>query len=84
MTGVFLGHTLYFALKKAITGDASIKIGGEAQTGWWLGSAAFFSGTAWQPLVNMFQAAGTIDSPVEVGAPSLCLSLPVLALCLIL
>ncbi len=49
--GVFMGHCAYSVAKKNVTGDDSIDIGREAQTGLLLGSAAFCSGTAWQPLV---------------------------------
>ena len=54
-TGVFLGHSLYFALKSALVPD--VKVGQEIGTGLFLGSAAFFSGFAWQPAVNVLQAA---------------------------
>jgi hypothetical protein len=43
MTGVFLGHTLYFALKGLFV--PTVNVGKEAQTGAWLGSAAFCSGS---------------------------------------
>ena len=50
--GVFTGHTLFMAIKKTVTGNDSIDIGSEVQTGLLLGSAAFCSGTVWQPVVN--------------------------------
>ena len=56
--GVFLGHQLYMTAQKAITGDESISLTKEAQTGAMLGSAAIFSGGIWQPCVNALQAAG--------------------------
>jgi hypothetical protein len=54
MTGVCLGHILYFTGKKLLF-DNSISVAKESQIGFWLGSAAFFSGFAWQPLINVFQ-----------------------------
>lgn len=53
MMGVWGGHVLYSALKQVATesGDFSKEI----QTGALLGSAAFCSGTVWQPVVNMLQ-----------------------------
>jgi hypothetical protein len=56
--GVMLGHLLYMAGKKTVTGDEGIDIGKEFQTGIMLGSAAVCSGTAWQPTVTALQAAG--------------------------
>jgi hypothetical protein len=60
--GVLLGHCAYFYVKKSVTeGDgssnksAAIDMEKESQTGLLLGSAAVFSGTAWQPLVNALQ-----------------------------
>ena len=50
--GVFTGHTLFMTIKKRVTGNDSIDISSEAQTGLLLGSAAFCSGTVWQPVVN--------------------------------
>jgi len=54
--GVMLGHCAFYAAKKSITDD-SINMERETQTGLLLASAAFCSGTAWQPLVDMLQAA---------------------------
>lgn len=42
-TGVFLGHSLYYAIKSMFA--KNISIGQEVQTGFFLGSAAFFSGS---------------------------------------
>lgn len=59
--GVFAGHCAYFYVKKQVAdadgsdGKPSIDMEKETQTGLLLGSAAFFSGTAWQPLVNALQ-----------------------------
>ena len=56
--GVFAGHSLYYLAKKnIITDGSSINMDRETQTGLLLGSAAFCSGTAWQPIVNTLQAA---------------------------
>lgn len=54
--GVLAGHTAYYAAKKA-TVDSSIDMEREAHVGVLLGSAAFCSGTAWQPLVDALQGA---------------------------
>jgi hypothetical protein len=54
--GVFCGHVLYYGSKKAIS-DGSIDMKREGQIGFLLGTAAFFSGTAWQPIVNLLQGA---------------------------
>lgn len=56
--GVLVGHTGYMILKKAATNNPHIDIGVEAQTGALLGTAAFCSGTAWQPVVNALTATG--------------------------
>lgn len=65
--GVFLGHTAYFSAKKAITGSSDINMTREKDIGILLGSAAFFSGTAWQPLVNALQGANLSFSEVFFG-----------------
>lgn len=54
--GVLFGHTAFYAAKKA-TVDSSIDMEREAHVGVLLGSAAFCSGTAWQPLVDALQGA---------------------------
>lgn len=54
--GVLFGHTAFYAAKKA-TVDSSIDMEREAHIGVLLGSAAFCSGTAWQPLVDALQGA---------------------------
>jgi len=53
--GVLLGHSAYYTLKH-LTG-APVHLTWEYKTGLFLASAAFFSGTAWQPVVNTLQAA---------------------------
>jgi len=64
---VFGGHSLYYAVKKSITGRDDINLMKELQTGLWLGSAAFCSGTLWQPLVNVLQGANLSFSQVFFG-----------------
>jgi len=54
--GVLFGHTAFYAAKKA-TVDSSIDMEGETHVGVLLGSAAFCSGTVWQPLVDALQGA---------------------------
>lgn len=65
--GVVLGHSTYFAAKKALLSDANINMKREIHTGILLGSAAFCSGTAWQPLVNALQGANLSFSAVFAG-----------------
>lgn len=64
--GVFFGHTLYFATKKVVY-DSSIDLNETAQTGFLLASAAFCSGTAWQPTVNALTDAGLEFVGVATG-----------------
>ena len=52
-TGVCLGHTGWMVAKRLIKKDDSIDVTAELHTGVLLGTAAFFSGTTWQPLVNL-------------------------------
>merc|ERR1712151_1108338 len=65
--GVFLGHCRFYAIKKAVTGNPKILMRREADTGILLGSAAFCSGTVWQPLVNALQAAELSFQRVMAG-----------------
>ena len=65
--GVMAGHCAYFAAKKSITGDESINMERETQTGLLLASAAFCSGTAWQPLVDALQGANLSFTQVFAG-----------------
>lgn len=60
------GHTLFYAVKKSLTGK-DINMMKEFQTGVWLGSAAFCSGTVWQPLVNLLQGANLSFTQVFFG-----------------
>jgi hypothetical protein len=73
MSGVFLGHTAYYMLKKAYMGDARIDVAREAQTGALLGGAAFFSGFTWQLSVDAARAlsGGAFDSTL-LGAGAAC------------
>ena len=67
--GVLCGHSLYYGAKKALTNadDDSINMESEVQTGILLGSAAFCSGTAWQPLVDALQGANLSFGGVFCG-----------------
>lgn len=64
--GVIGGHCLYYSAKKAFV-DQSINMKSEFQTGVLLGSAAFCSGTAWQPLVDALQGANLSFGGVFAG-----------------
>jgi len=54
LAGVFTGHTMYYMIKSLINPDVNVVE--ESKTGLFLGSAAFCSGFAWQPVVNALQA----------------------------
>lgn len=69
--GVFLGHTVYFALKKAIV-DKGIDLAVEVQTALLLASAAFGSGFVWQAALNAFQGHGASFSTAAVGTGLVC------------
>jgi hypothetical protein len=60
--GVFGGHTAFYAAKKALLKADDIDMEKEVHTGILLGSAAFCSGTAWQPIVNALQG---LDLPFQ-------------------
>mmetsp|Transcript_24125 Transcript_24125/g.39389 ORF Transcript_24125/g.39389 Transcript_24125/m.39389 type:complete len:303 (+) Transcript_24125:105-1013(+) len=64
--GVLGGHCLFYGAKKALV-DKSINMESEFQTGVLLGSAAFCSGTAWQPLVDALQGANLSFMGVFAG-----------------
>ena len=71
--GVAIGHTLYYTIKKYITKNPKIDVAKESQISVFLGSAALFSGTAWQPVVNLLQASGTLPfTNVATGAGICC------------
>ena len=64
--GVLAGHVGYYGIKKAVY-DSEINLTQELHTGILLGSAAFCSGTAWQPLVNVLQGANLPFNSVFFG-----------------
>ena len=64
--GVLCGHMAYYAGKKGAV-DSSINMTRELHTGILLASAAFCSGTAWQPLVNALQGANLSFNEVFLG-----------------
>lgn len=64
--GVMGGHCLFYGAKKALI-DSSINMQSEIQTGTLLGTAAFCSGTAWQPIVNALQGANLSFAGVFTG-----------------
>lgn len=64
---VLAGHTTYYAAKKKLTNSDEINLTEELHTGILLGSAAFCSGTAWQPLVNALQGAELPFADVVLG-----------------
>ncbi len=64
-TGVLLGHCSYYMLKSMI--DPTVDIKQELHTGIFLASAAFCSGAAWQPTVNLLQGANLSFTQVLVG-----------------
>ena len=65
--GVLLGHTAYYAAKRAGGFDPMINMKREFHTGILLSSAAFCSGTAWQPLVDALQGANLPFGAVFMG-----------------
>lgn len=65
--GVLFGHCGYYGIKKAITGNEKILMKREFDTGFLLASAAFCSGTLWQPLVNALQGANLSFGAVFAG-----------------
>jgi hypothetical protein len=64
--GVLGGHCLFYSAKKALI-DSSINMQSEFQTGVLLGTAAFCSGTAWQPIVTALQGANLSFAGVFAG-----------------
>lgn len=64
--GVLGGHMAYYIAKKSLV-NADINLTSELHTGILLGTAAFCSGTAWQPLVNAFQGANLSFASVFTG-----------------
>jgi len=54
--GVFAGHSLYKLVQSGMNPEIQMKT--EKQVAGWLASAAFLSGTGWQPIVNMCAGMG--------------------------
>ena len=69
---VLCGHFIYYSAKKAVTGNESMSYSTEFQNGVLLASAAFCSGTAWQPAVNALQGAGFSFNAVAGGTMVAC------------
>lgn len=65
--GVLLGHCMFYGAKKAITGNEKIIMKREVENGVLLASAAFCSGSLWQPLVDILQGANLPFSGVFCG-----------------
>jgi hypothetical protein len=70
--GVFLGHTLFFLLKKLVRHDPTIKMGEQLQVATLLGGAAFFSGATWQPALNALRFLGLDFAGVFLGVGASC------------
>lgn len=69
---VLAGHTLFMTAKKAVTDNKNIDIGTELQTGVMLGSAAFCSGSVWQPVVDALTTAGCDFNTTAIGTTIAC------------
>ena len=69
--GVLIGHTAYYMVKKA-TVDPTIDALAQLNTGILLGSAAFCSGTVWQPTVDAFTKLGCSFTGAAVGTTVVC------------
>lgn len=70
MVGVTLGHSIYYAMKKMI--DPTVDLKKECGTGVFLGSAAFCSGSVWQPTVNALQSIDIPFAAVAMGTWMTC------------
>lgn len=71
MTGVFVGHSLYKAGQSLVSKDVSVA--DEIGTAAWLGSAAFFAGGVWQPIVNLLHDdMGLAFTPTAIGCFATC------------
>ena len=64
--GVLAGHVAYCGIKKSVY-DSRVNMSQELQNGILLGTAAFCSGTAWQPIVNVLQGANLPFNSVFFG-----------------
>ena len=69
--GVLVGHTGYFAIKKMVY-DGSINLAHQFQTGVLLGSAAFCSGTVWQPVVNFLSGTAQLGFNQTLAGTFVC------------
>jgi len=69
--GVFLGHLIYMSLKKSIVASKKT-MADEFGVAIWLATAAFCSGTAWQPVVNFFVGTGLSFAPVALCTTATC------------
>ena len=70
--GVFLGHTLFFLMKKLVRRDPKIKMGEQLQVATLLGGAAFCSGATWQPALNALRFLGLDFAGVFLGVGASC------------
>ena len=66
--GVVVGHITYNRLFRS----KDISVSENLNTGGMLGVAAFASGTAWQPTVNLLQSSGAGMGLVAVGTGAVC------------
>ena len=64
--GVLTGHTLYYLIKKQVI-DPTIDATAQLNTGILLGTAAFCSGTMWQPTVDAFTKLGCNFTQAAAG-----------------
>jgi VIT1/CCC1 family predicted Fe2+/Mn2+ transporter len=67
--GVFVGHCLYYYVKQSLSLSTTspVDMTKETHTGLWLGTAAFCSGTVWQPVVTLLQSSNCTFTQVMVG-----------------
>ncbi|KAJ1624908.1 hypothetical protein T492DRAFT_598176, partial [Pavlovales sp. CCMP2436] len=64
--GVLTGHMLFSAAKSALGRKSDLSL--DLSTGLWLATAAFCSGTAWQPVVNLLHdGMGLSFAPAAVA-----------------
>ena len=71
-TGVLIGHCGYYIAKSMINPTVDVKQ--EIHTGIFLASAAFCSGAAWQPTVNLLQGANLSFTQVLLGTTAATMS----------
>lgn len=67
--GVCVGHAIYVAGKKAVTGNADISLAKELQVGIMLGSAAVCSGGIWQ--VSCFRIWQMLRVEISISTDSI-------------